>query len=116
VIKELKKEVDCTDVIEYYTVDDKTYFMILNTDLKQGENKFVIDYKIEAIVGYVWVLLIVGIILIAIAFVYIRARYKNNSTPDFMWVDKIVKCFIWIKKPYRELLLKKNRYKTKGKK
>ena len=104
-IKNLKKEIECDDIVEYYTVKDRIYYMIVNMELNQGSNKIVIEYKIESMIGYGWVLIIVGIALLGFVVLYIKLRYKDNRIRDFISLDKIVKCFIWIKKPFREKLL-----------
>ncbi|MFX1478400.1 MAG: hypothetical protein ACFFCI_09725, partial [Promethearchaeota archaeon] len=114
-IKELEDEVDCDKILEYYTVEDRIYYMIINMDLDEGKNEIVINYKIEQMANYAWLFLIIAIVLIGFGVIYITFRYKDNRIKDFIKLDKIVKCFVWIKKSKREKLLKKNRYKPKKK-
>ncbi len=59
---------------------------------------------------YTWTILIAATGLIGFGLMYVKYKYEDNNIPDFMFLDHIVKYFIWIKKPYRLKLLKKNRY------
>ncbi len=115
-IKQLKKEIDCTDIVRYYSVEDRDYYMIMNMDLDEGTNKIIINYEIENAVEYAWVGIIVGIAMIGFALIYISYRYKDDKIMDFLGLDKIVKLFIWIKKPERIKLTKKYRLNKKRKK
>ncbi|MFX0188739.1 MAG: hypothetical protein ACFE8A_13495 [Candidatus Hodarchaeota archaeon] len=114
-IKELEDEVDCDKIVEYYTVEDRIYYMIVNMDLDEGKNEIVINYEIERMANYAWLFLIIAIVLIGFGVIYITIRYTDNKIKDFINLDKIVKYFFWIKKSKREQLLKKNRYKPKKK-
>lgn len=115
-IKRLKKGIDCTDIIKYYSVEDRDYYMIMNMDLDDGTNEIIIKYKIENAVEYAWAGIIMGIALIGFAIIYISYRYKDDKIIDFLGLDKVVKLFIWVKKPYRQKLLKKYRLSKKRKK
>ena len=41
---------------------------------------------------------------------YVESNYNDDTIPDFMFLDHIVKYFIWKKKSYRLKKLKRNRY------
>jgi len=114
-IKNLKKEIECDEIVEYYTIEDRSYYMILGMELNQGINEIVITYKIESMLAQSWVLLIVGIGMFGFVGIYVTIRYKDNRILDYLKLDKIVILFVWIKKPFRQKLLKRNRIKSKGK-
>jgi hypothetical protein len=115
-IKQLKKEIDCTDIIKYYSVEDRDYYMIMDMDLDEGTNKITIYYKIENAAKYSWAFLIVGIAMIGFSIIYISYRYYDNKILDFIGLDKLVKYFFWIKKSERIKMTKKYRLNKKKKK
>lgn len=115
-IKQLKKEIDCTDIIEYYSIEDRIYYKIMDMDLDEGSNKITIYYKIENAAKYAWAGIIVGIAMIGFGIVYVSYRYKDNKIIDFIGLDKIVKYFFWIKKSERIKMTKKYRLEKRKKK